>query len=295
MASDDKLPNIEKLNDANWPIWKLQIIAYLQARELYGLLTGEEQEPTLLPTNPPPSDEDRRKFAEMSSKYIVKAARIKYILFQTVSTSQIHIIAKQDLNTPKLMWDELIGTFDRPSLSNKLDLLTRLLDVRMISGQSIDMYFKDLQDVTERLVSLNVPVNKDMQVAIILRGLSSEFGSLRTAYIAKGDVSIGELREALKTEERRLNNECKNEESALFVSARNNRQNPVRKGPPGSCYGCGKFGHFHRNCPTDPYKGNKKTSRHHAKTVRHSVYNDTDDDDDDDGSMNGSQVITLNC
>ena len=38
MASDDKLPSIDKLNDSNWPILKLQITAYLQAKELWGLV-----------------------------------------------------------------------------------------------------------------------------------------------------------------------------------------------------------------------------------------------------------------
>ena len=32
MASDDKLPSIDKLNDSNWPVWKLQMTAYLQAK-----------------------------------------------------------------------------------------------------------------------------------------------------------------------------------------------------------------------------------------------------------------------
>ena len=45
MALDDKLPSIDKLNDSNWPIWKLQMTAYLQAKELWGLVDGSVVRP----------------------------------------------------------------------------------------------------------------------------------------------------------------------------------------------------------------------------------------------------------
>ena len=32
--ADDKLPNIDKLNSGNWPIWKMQISNYLVARRM---------------------------------------------------------------------------------------------------------------------------------------------------------------------------------------------------------------------------------------------------------------------
>ena len=54
------------------------------------------------------------------SKYQVREARVKSILFQMVSVDQLYLIAKQHLHTSKQMWDELIGTYERPSLSNKL-------------------------------------------------------------------------------------------------------------------------------------------------------------------------------
>jgi len=38
------------------------------------------------------------------------------------------------------MWTELVEAFERPSLSNKLQLLTRLLDMKMEPGYSVDTY-----------------------------------------------------------------------------------------------------------------------------------------------------------
>ena len=98
-----------------------------------------------------------------------------------------------------------MSAFDGPS-SNKLQLQIRLLELVMQPGSSVDNYFKDLQDITDRLAAMNAPVDQDIQVAVLLRGLPAEYESLRTAYVSKGVVTLGELREALKTEERRVCN-----------------------------------------------------------------------------------------
>ena len=76
-----------------------------------------------------------------------------------VSVEFLHLIAKSNLSSPADMWNELKHNFERPSLSNKLQLLTRLLDVKMESNGSIDEYFKSMQNLTERLAALSLPVN----------------------------------------------------------------------------------------------------------------------------------------
>ena len=196
---EDRLPSIKKLHDSNWPIWRLQITAYLQERELWKLCTGEETEPAL------PADgnnENAAAYAELMSKYHAHVAGVKSILLHMVSSSQLHVIAQQSLNTPRAMWDKVAGTFEQPTLSNKLQLQTRLLEVKMDSKSTIDSYFTDLQDLTERLVALGAPVDNDFHVALLLRGLPQSYDGLRITFVAQGTVSMSELREAGKTEER---------------------------------------------------------------------------------------------
>ena len=270
------MPNIDKLSEQNWPVWKLQVQTYLEARELWPLCTGEESRPVA-----PESGADATalsNFAQKLSKYQVRVARVKSILLQTVSTSQLHIIAKQQLCTPQDMWNELIGTFERPSLSNKLQLQTRLLDIAMKPGSSVDTYFKDLQDLVERLAALKAPVEPDFQVAIALQGLPAEYDALRVAFVAKGTVTINELHEALQTEERRLkpNVDSAGGASVLAAQGKGGKQRfYVRSpGPPGSCFGCGQMGHIHKNCPTNPYVPSKKqkskgVGKHVVKKAEH--------------------------
>jgi len=225
MSTDDRLPSIDKLTQSNWPVWKLQIKAYLEARELWNLCNGVEAEPTA-----PAEGGDLAAFARQLSKYQVRVARVKSILLQMVSTSQLHIIAQQHLQTPRDMWNELVGTFERPSLSNKLQLQTRLLDLTMEPGSSVDCYFKQLQELTERLAALGAPVESDFQVALLLRGLPSAYDALRVAFVAKGTVSMSELREALRTEEYRLNSDTGSvgASGSTVLSARGNDRNRNR-------------------------------------------------------------------
>ena len=132
------------------------------------LCTGDEVEPV------EPADGADAEYAQRLARYQVKVARVKSILLQTASTGQIRVFAQQHLNSPKEMWDELVNTFERPSLSNKLQLQTRLLDLKMESGTTVDEYFKNLQDLTERLAALGAPIEPDFQVALVLRGLPPE-------------------------------------------------------------------------------------------------------------------------
>ena len=120
---------------------------------------------------------------------------------RTVSTSQLHIIGRSELVTPCQKWNELVQTSDRASFSNKLQLLSQLLDLKMRSDQTVDEYFKDLLSITEQFAAINSAVSVDFQIAVLLRGLPPEYESLRTAYVAKGEITLSELRVGPRTEE----------------------------------------------------------------------------------------------
>ena len=307
VTMDDRLPSIEKLDGPNWPVWKLQMQAYLEARQLWSLCAGTETEPVAPAEGS--GNAAVNAYTKSLSAYQVRVARTKSILLQMICTSQVHVIAQHRLRTSYDMWKELIDTFERPSLSNKLQLQTRLLDLKMEPGSSVDNYFKKLQDLTERLAALGAPVESDFQVALVLRGLPIEYDALRVAFVTKGAVTMSELREALRTEEKRVNPDCGSvgASGTYMLSARGysssrgrGKQNPRMRGPPGSCYGCGKMGHIHKNCPTNLYvqshmQSNDSTGKHMIKAAEYVCDEDDDLNDNvpDDTNASTDAMFTV--
>ena len=108
----------------------------------------------------------------------------------------------------------------------------------MRSNQTVDAYFKDLQGITERLAAVNSAFSADFQIAILLCGLPPEYENLCTAYVAKGEVTLSELWEGLRTEERR-EMEKRNLSSSslvLYAANRNFLRHSLGKALSGPCY-----------------------------------------------------------
>jgi len=70
--TDDRLPSVDKLTENNWPVWKLQISTYLQARELWSLCTGDEIEPVVPAVGA--NDAALAAYAQQLSRYQVRVA-----------------------------------------------------------------------------------------------------------------------------------------------------------------------------------------------------------------------------
>ena len=136
----------------------------------------------------------------------------------------------------------------------------------------------------------------------------AEYDSLRVAFVAKGTVSLSELREALRTEEYRLNADTGSvgASSSTVLAARESdkrhfgtrgKQSSRVNGPPGSCCGCGKMGHIHRFCPTNPYvpsshKQKAKAGKtHKARQAEYCVYNSSDNECDEVASSDAMFTV----
>jgi hypothetical protein len=241
-AWDDRVSGIRKLEgDNNWPIWRARIKAYLEAQELWGIVDGSEVQPV--------------EGVAALAKYKTKAAKVRNVLYQTMDDGILHLVMKSGLDTPKDQWDALVEHFDRPSLSNKLQLMQRLLNLRMDPGESTDKYFAEFQDINERLARLKLGevISPDFSVAILLNGLPKEYEVLRTSFVTKGAVSITELQEGLRNEQSR-EEKRENPNAVLWASGRSDRgregshngANPPPKGP--KCWTCGGIGHISTDC-----------------------------------------------
>ena len=101
------------------------------------------------------------------------------------------------------------------------------------------------------------------------------YDGLRMAYVAKGTMSMSELREALTTEERQLYPDLSSAgaDATSVLAVRGSRvlskgkQRSRTSGPLGSCCENGKMRRIHRNCPTNPIQHNFRRADHDASTI----------------------------
>ncbi len=248
----DRLPSIEKLDGSNWSNWKVQLMNFLKAQKLWKLCLGTETPPQQASVN-------------QTEEHEVKVAQVMLILCQTMSTQYLYLITSQTVATPKEAWDALVGQFECPWLSNKMSLMSQLFGLHKHPEHSLEEHLKVLTDLVEWLAALGSPVEEQDQVVLLLWSLPDEFEAMVVTYMAKGDMQMPELQEALLSYEAwHMVKIDGSGQSALWAgqsssySSRGNAGAHWGHGP--RCYGCGKHGHLHRFCSTNLPRGGRSGS-----------------------------------
>ncbi len=101
--------------------------------------------------------------------------------------------------------------------------------------------------MVECLAALRAPVDEQDQVVILLCSLPVKYKSLMTAYMAKGEVQMAELREALISHKAHVielsGSADTGLKSALWTGGRSKKAEHM-----GCCYKCGSPGHLSWHC-----------------------------------------------
>lgn len=239
----------------NWPRWKGIIRQFFKANGLWGLVEETEKcpdPPTPLPNNP--TQQIRDAFERGTKKiadWNLRNERVIDILYRTVDDAQSHIIMKDELTTPKQLWDALLKNFDQDTSSNKRQLLKRLLVIKQ-GELTVDKFFAEISDAQNRLTSLKVTVDPDILVTVALEGLAPKYEMIRTSLDAKDELTLDQIQVAVRNAENRMEeSDPLPPDSALktSVGGKYQKSSPNRNSDDSKCYNCGGYGHFARRCP----------------------------------------------
>ncbi len=168
---------------------------YLMARDLWDLCDGSEAAPVQ------GQNETDGAFAIRDKVHKVRKASAMSILGQTISTRFTYLIFCLEVTTLREAWLTMCG---QSLLSSKLALKLQLFHFQMQPGNSMQAHLRELNELVECLVALSAPVDEQDQVVLLLHSLPASFEGLVTAYLAKGEVQMAEVHEALFNHKGRL-------------------------------------------------------------------------------------------
>lgn len=179
---------IDKLDGANWMIWKFQMKHLLLAKGLWGVVDGTE-EPT----------EDAAACAEFQKK----SQKAFSTVVLAISTSQLYLVTLYE--QPREAWDALCNHFEGDMLANKLFLKKQYFRTEMKEGISIEKHLKHMKELTDRLAAIGAPSSEEDQVVTLLGSLPKSYSTPVTALEARVDgISLNYGQQALVHEEQKM-------------------------------------------------------------------------------------------
>ena len=147
MAQKDKL-SIDKLEGAkNWQIWKYQMTAILETRELYGHIYGTLTRPTV-------SDSSSEAIASFE-----KAQKKTKALVTSIKSDLIYLITECQIS--KDIWDKLKQRFERDTIVNKLFLKQKFFSLKMKESDSLEEHLRRMKVITDQLTAIKAAIPED--------------------------------------------------------------------------------------------------------------------------------------
>ena len=151
---------VEKLNDQNHQLWKMQMEDYLYQKDLWWPLKGKAKKEATM------SDED---WDILDRKAL---GTIRLCLAPSVAFNIT------EAKTTEALMTALAKLYEKPSASNKVFLMKRLFNLKMIEGGSVTDHLNEFNTITSQLTSVNVIFDEEVRALLILCSLPESWNSL---------------------------------------------------------------------------------------------------------------------
>ena len=143
MADEGK--KVEKFNGQNYQLWKMQMEDYLYQKDLWRPLEGKAKKPAAM------SDEDW----EILDRKALGSIRL--------CLAQIMAFNITKAKTTQELMETLEKLYEKPSASNKVFLMKRLFNMKMVEGGSITDHLNEFNTVTSQLTSVKVNFDEEVR------------------------------------------------------------------------------------------------------------------------------------
>ena len=226
---------IVPLDGSNYSTWKLQCKNVLMGQNLWRIVTGDE--------NPPSVVEEMPKFNQRRDKALS-------LIVLAVHPSLLYLIG--DPTQPSDVWKKLENHFQRSSWANQFTLRKRLYSLKLCNDGNLENHLRETTELFDNLSAVGDELKEKDRVMVLLSSLPPRFDVLVTALQSSSEMpSMERVMETLKAEDAR---QCDREVGeTLFMS----KNKPFQISNDGKvnfdkrkliCYYCKSPGHIKREC-----------------------------------------------
>ncbi|KAJ4744606.1 Gag-Pol polyprotein [Rhynchospora pubera] len=256
----EKAMEFEKLNDSNWPIWKMLMQDYLVVRDLDLPLMGPGAQPIHM-------EDHEWELLDRKCLAAIRPCISPSILFDVYQCKTAHEL-----------WTTLERSYEQPSGVNKMHAMKRLFLLKMKDGISMRTHVSEFNSIAAQLKSLKVNLDEEVLCLLLLSSLPTSWDTLVTtvANTMGNQFKLSDVVASLMNEEtRKATTQLETGPSeALTVD----RGRPVTRGNSSgkkggsqgkgrskskgrkfSCWHCKNEGHLKRDCPL--LKGKQKEKK----------------------------------
>jgi hypothetical protein len=159
MAEDGKF-RVEKFNNQNYQLWKMQMEDYLYQKDLFLPLGGITKKPTTM------KDEEWEVLDRKALGTIQLSLKHRWL----------SIFRKK--RQRRSMMDALAKLYEKPSTSNKVFLMKRLFNMKMSKGGYVADNLNEFNTVTNQLSSVKVDFDDEVRALLILCSLPESWNGL---------------------------------------------------------------------------------------------------------------------
>jgi hypothetical protein len=189
---------------------------------------------------------------------MMQSRRAYAALLAALGVKQLRLCEHVAFGDAHGVWSVLLATYERQSVATRVQLIERLLSMRLSRSESVSLYVARVTDVVRRLAEQEESIGAATQLYVLLRGAQDSFPTVVTLLRMRDALTFDEAVDALKNEEERRQvatgasargvltvGQEESEEQAHYV-----RGGGKKKSKDGRrCYSCGKTGHMKQACP----------------------------------------------
>ena len=200
-----KASGIKKFDGTDFTYWRMQIEDYLYRRKLHLPLLGTKPETMKV------------------EEWALLDRQVLGVIRLTLSRSVAHNVVKE--KTTSDLMKALSGMYEKPSANNKVHLMKKLFNLKMVENASVAQYLNEFYTITNQLSSVEIDFYDGIRALIVLASLLNNWEAMRMAVrnsTGKEKLKYNDIQDLILAEEirRRDASETSGSDFALNLETR---------------------------------------------------------------------------